>query len=150
MQYVTRRSHRMEKTSLAYRVPARYLWNPYRSHPSMKNSASMFSRLGHKIINYLTCRSYRMQKHMFGVTCPGALFVETALGPPEHEKQCINFLCPGRTSMHYVTRRSLQMQKHMFGIMGPRAHLWNPYQSHPSLNNSASTFRSPDAPELTT
>jgi hypothetical protein len=42
MHYMTRRSHRMKNTHFAECVLTRSLWNPYRSHLSIKSNASMF------------------------------------------------------------------------------------------------------------
>jgi hypothetical protein len=91
-----------------------------------------------------------MQKHKFGVTCPDALFMKTDPSPPEHEKYCVDVSHPDRAGMHYLTRRFHRMQKHMFGVMCPGTLFLGTSLSHPSLKNSASTFRAPVAPLCTT
>jgi hypothetical protein len=99
MQYVTRRSHRMQKHKFGVTCPGVprmhrnelhdpmcFLPNPYRFHPSMKTSAMMFhgsdaSECCTRPIDPNGCK-----KHKFGLTCFGVLFVESAPVPTEHEK----------------------------------------------------------------
>jgi hypothetical protein len=81
---------------------------------------------------------------------PNALFMETALGPPKHEKGCADVLRLGCTKMHYVTCRSHRMQKHKFGVTCPGALFVISVPVPLQHENSASTFRTPNAVECTT
>jgi hypothetical protein len=42
MHYMTRRSHQMQKHKFSVRVLVHFLWEPHRTHPSMKNIVSSF------------------------------------------------------------------------------------------------------------
>jgi hypothetical protein len=95
------------------------LWNLYRSHPSMKNSASTFSCPDHNGMHYLSRGSHWMQKHKFRVRCLGVYFVESTPSPPEHEKLCVDVSRPGHTRMQYVTHRLHWIGKHKSGITCP-------------------------------
>jgi hypothetical protein len=98
-------------------------------------------------MHYVTRISHRMQKHKFGITYPEALFVKSVPVPPEHEKLCVDVSRPRCTAMHYMNHRSRKMQK--THVQHSRALLCDLYWSHPSMRNSESTFRDPDAPECT-
>jgi hypothetical protein len=74
MHYVTRRYHHMQKHKFSIICPDAFLWNPYQSHPSNKNSASMFRAPDAPTMSYLSRRSHRMQKYKFSITCPSAFF----------------------------------------------------------------------------
>jgi hypothetical protein len=49
--------------------------------------------------------------------------------------------------MHYVNHRSHQMQQQKFCVMGLDAVLFNLYQSHLNMKNSALTFHASGEPE---
>jgi hypothetical protein len=81
---------------------------------------------------------------------PAHFFVKCIPVPPQHKKYCIDVLRSGCTGMHYVIHRSYRMQNHKFSVTCLGTHFDNPYQSHPSMKNSVSTFCTPIALECTT
>jgi hypothetical protein len=48
MHYVTRRSHWMQNQKFGITCPIAFSWNPYMSHPSIKNSVSTFHTPAHR------------------------------------------------------------------------------------------------------
>jgi hypothetical protein len=147
MHHVTHRSHEMRKQKFGITCPEALFVKSVPAPPDIEKYCVDDSLPGRTEMHYVTRRSHRMQKQKFSVTCPDVLFLKSVLVPPEHEKECVDVLSPRRIGMHYVTHRSLRMQKNRSLAQCVLKHfLSNPYWSHPSKKNSASTFRAPDAP----
>jgi hypothetical protein len=135
MHYVTRGSHRMQKHKFG--VPCSEVFFMKTAPGPPEHEKYSIDILWPKCTGmyYVTRRSHQMQKHKFGVTCPNTLFMKTT--PHRYQNaQCDPQISPdAETQFHHnVSRRFL----------------WNPYWSHPSTKNSASTFHALDEPERTT
>jgi hypothetical protein len=86
MNYVTRRSHRMQKHKFSVTSPGALLVESVLVPPKYDKECLKVSCPERSGMHYVTHRSHRMQKHKFGVSCPVALFVESEPIPPEHDK----------------------------------------------------------------
>jgi hypothetical protein len=86
MNYVTRRSYRMQNTQVWCNVSRRALYGNRTSPTRAQKIVRQRFTPGCTGMHYVTRRSPRMQKQKFGITCPGTLCMETALVPLEHEK----------------------------------------------------------------
>jgi hypothetical protein len=86
MDYMTRRSVRVEKYTLGVTCPDALFVKSVPVPPKHEKECDHISHPGRTRMHYVTHRSCRMQKHKFSVTCHGVLYMETAMEPHEHEK----------------------------------------------------------------
>jgi hypothetical protein len=77
-------------------------------------------------------------------------FYENRIRPSQAWKIAHDVARVGCTRTHYVARRSQRMQKQNFGVTCPGVLFWKSHNTHPSKENSASTFCAPCVPKCTT
>jgi hypothetical protein len=78
MDYVTRRTHRMQK----HMFGVTYLGTLILENILVNKSMKSVLRPKCAGINYVTHRSHQVQNHKLGLTWPDALFIETARAHP--------------------------------------------------------------------
>jgi hypothetical protein len=86
MNYLTHRSHRMEKQNFSVTSPEALFVKSVPVPPELEKYCVDDSLTGRTEMHYVTHRSHRMRKQKFSVTCPDALFIKSVLDPPGHEK----------------------------------------------------------------
>jgi hypothetical protein len=86
MQYVTHRSHQMEKPKFGVTSLGALFVKTVPVPTRVEKIVQSDFTTGQTGMHYVTHRSHRMQKHKLGVTCPTTLFIETALGPHKHDR----------------------------------------------------------------
>jgi hypothetical protein len=74
MNYVTRRSHQMQKHKFGVTCPRALFMETAPGPPKHEILCVDISRPGRTGMHYVTRISHWMQKYMFGVACPSAVF----------------------------------------------------------------------------
>jgi hypothetical protein len=141
---VTCKYHRMQKHKYDISCPDLFLWNPYCTHQSTKNSASMLRARRHR--NALHDPQIAPDaKTQVRRKVSQRIFCGIRTGPTQ-ERKIVHRHFASRTHGNALhdsqilpeakTQVRLNVSHHTF--------FWNLYRSHTSMKNSASTFHAPE------